>query len=148
MDTKADTISAKTDTNGHEWTPEVDTSYIRSPKWTRMDIISCPFVSNDGLARIQISKGLRAMAFRGQVANQSGEGCRHVVRSSLVVLAGCGIILPTSFQSRKGGDMACVRGPFGACVAIFHNVGEREGSLRMLEAVPFRYCGKQLILID
>jgi hypothetical protein len=37
-----------------------------------------------------------------------------VVRSSFVVLAGCGIIFPTSFQSRKGGDMACIRGPLGA----------------------------------
>ena len=57
MDIKADTISARMDTTGHEWTPRVDTSYISNARWTRMDTISCPFVSNDGPARIQISRG-------------------------------------------------------------------------------------------
>jgi hypothetical protein len=38
---------------------------------------SCPLVSHQGPARIQISRGLRAMASRGEVANQSGEGCRN-----------------------------------------------------------------------
>jgi hypothetical protein len=83
---------------------------------TRMDTISCPFVSDHGPARIQISKGFRAMASRGELLIQSGRGCRNVVRISLVVLAGCGTIFPTSFQSRKGGDMVCVREPVGARV--------------------------------
>jgi hypothetical protein len=67
------------------------------------------------------------MASRGNVANQSGEGCRNVVRSSFVVLAGCGIIRSTGFQPRKGGDMACIQGPLGAfVVAIYHNADERD----------------------
>jgi hypothetical protein len=57
MDIKADTISARMDTNGHEWTPRVDTSYIRSPNGHEWTLFSCPFVSNDGPARTQISKG-------------------------------------------------------------------------------------------
>ena len=69
------------------------------------------------------------MASRGNVANQSGEGRRNVVRNSFVVLAGCGIIRSTGFQPRQGGDMACVRGPLGACVATYHNVGSGEGPL-------------------
>jgi hypothetical protein len=42
MDTKADTISAKMDTNGHEWTRK-----------------QCPFVSPHAPARSQTSKGFR-----------------------------------------------------------------------------------------
>ena len=43
MDIKADTISAKMDTNGHECTPRVDTSYISNAKRTRMDtdVVAC-----------------------------------------------------------------------------------------------------------
>jgi hypothetical protein len=51
------------------------------------------------------------MASSSELPIQSGRGCRNLVRSSFVVLAGCGMIFPTSLQSRKGGDMACVRGP-------------------------------------
>ena len=57
MDIKTDTILARMDTNGHEWTPKVDTSYITDADWTRMDTKWCPFVSSDGAARIQSSKG-------------------------------------------------------------------------------------------
>ena len=69
------------------------------------------------------------MASRGNVANQSGEGRRNVVRNSLVVLAGRGIIRSTGFQPRQGGDMACIRGPLGACVATLHNVDDSEGRI-------------------
>jgi hypothetical protein len=62
MDIKADTILARMDTNGHEWTPKVDTNYIRSPNGHEWTLFSCPFVSHHAPARIQISKGLRAMA--------------------------------------------------------------------------------------
>jgi hypothetical protein len=54
------------------------------------------------------------MASRGEVADQSGQGCRKVIQSSFVVFADCSIISSASFQSCKGGDMACVRGPLGA----------------------------------
>jgi hypothetical protein len=57
------------------------------------------------------------MASRGNVANQSGKDCRNLVRSSFVVLAGCGIIRSTGFQPCKGGDMACIRGPLGALMS-------------------------------
>lgn len=40
---------------------------------------------------------------------QSGEGCRHVAQSSFVVFGGCSTILATSFQARKGGEIACTR---------------------------------------
>jgi hypothetical protein len=62
------------------------------------------------------------MASRGEVASQSGEGYRNVTRSSFVLLPDCGTIFPTSFQSRKGGDMACVRGPLGAFCFIYNMV--------------------------
>jgi hypothetical protein len=76
------------------------------------------------------------------------EGRKKVTRSSFVLLADCGIIFPTSFQSRKGGDMACIRGPLGACVATYHNVGDRAGPLQVLEAVPPCYCRKELKSFD
>ena len=90
------------DTNGHQ---SGHYSGQNGHEWTRK---RSPLVSDDGPARIQISKGLRAMAARGNVANQSGEGCRNVVRSSFVVAAECCIIRSTCFQPRQGGDMACV----------------------------------------
>jgi hypothetical protein len=40
------------------------------------------------------------------------------------------MILPTAFQPRKDGDMACVRGPLGAfVVAIYRKLGDKEGLL-------------------
>jgi hypothetical protein len=56
--------------------------------------------------------------------------------SHFAILAGCGILLPTSFQPSQGGDMVCARGPLDTHVAIFHNVGDGEGLLRVFEAVP------------
>ena len=47
---------------------------------------------------------------------------------------------------RKGmtiSDMACVRGPLGTHVAIFHNVGDGEGPLQSFGAVPLFCCGKK-----
>jgi hypothetical protein len=46
-------------------------------------------------------------------------------------------VLRAGYQPRKGGDMVCVRGPLGTCVATCHNVGDREGPLRVFEVVPF-----------
>ena len=96
----------------------MDTSYISNAKWTRMDTIWCPFVSNDGPARIQISGRLAAMASRGHAAGESGEGRRNLVRGSFVVFVGCGIMRSTGFQPCKGGDVACIRGPSGAFLII------------------------------
>ena len=100
---------------------------------TRADTVFMP--ARDP-ARIQISGRLGAMAPRGRVAYQSSEGRRNLARSSFVAFVGCGIIRSTGFQPCKGGDMACIRGPLGACVAIYHNVGDGEGLLRVFEAVP------------
>ena len=65
-------------------------------------------------------------------------------RRRFAIFAGCGILLPTSFQPCKGGDMACARGPLGACVATCHNVGHGERALRVLEALPPFCCRKAL----
>jgi uncharacterized DUF497 family protein len=83
-----------------------------------MDTKWCPFVSDDGLPMIQISKWLRAIASRYEVLIQSGRGCRNVVRIRFVVLAVYGIISSTTFQPRKGGDMACIRGPLGIRIPV------------------------------
>jgi hypothetical protein len=48
MDIKADTISAKMDTNGHEWTPKVDTGYIRSFNGHENSVHSCPITLQQG----------------------------------------------------------------------------------------------------
>jgi hypothetical protein len=61
-------------------------------------------------------------------------------RSHLAIFAGCGMLLLTSFQPSKGGDMMCARGPLGACVATYREVDNREGSLLVLGAVPFCHC--------
>jgi hypothetical protein len=45
------------------------------------------------------------------VAEQSGPDLGHVTRRSSAVLTGCIMLPSTSFQPRKGGDMACVPGP-------------------------------------
>jgi hypothetical protein len=78
--------------------------------------------------RIQISGRLGAMASRGHAAGESSEGRRNLARGSFVVFVGYGIIRSTGFQSRKGGDMACIRGPLGACVAIYDNVDDGRGT--------------------
>lgn len=84
----------------------------------------CPFASHHDQARIHISNGLRMKASRGYVASQSGESWRNVIRSSCVLLACCGTIFLTSYESRKGGDMTCVRAsletPTQGCGATVH----------------------------
>jgi hypothetical protein len=57
-------------------------------------------------------------------------------RRSLAAFVGRGTIGLGGSKSCKGGDMACIRGPLGACVAIYRKVGDREGPLLALEAVP------------
>ena len=56
-------------------------------------------------------------------------GWQKRTRSHFAIFAGCGILLPTSFQPSKGGDMVCARGPLGACVATLCNHSDKEGSI-------------------
>jgi hypothetical protein len=89
----------------------------------------------------ELLRGFRALSGR-----KMRSGCRKRTWSHLAILAACGIILSTGFQPSKGGDMVCARGPLGACVAIYHKVG--EGPLRSFGAVPFLCCRKTLKSLD
>ncbi len=71
-------------------------------------------VFHHDMGRIWIRRRLGAMASRGHAAGESSEGHKNLAQSSFVILAGCGVICPTSFQPCKGGDRACIRGPLGA----------------------------------
>jgi hypothetical protein len=86
--------------------------------------------------------------FGGQVAEKTRSRLYKRTRGRFAIFAGCGIISPTSFQSCKGGDMVCARGPLGACVAVCHNVDDREGPLRILAAVPLCYGSNALKSFD
>ena len=101
------TLLTITGPRGHQNGHHLHKHGVRCPEGTHNDTSGRHYDP----ARIQISGRLGAMASRGHVAYQSGAGWRNVVRSGFVVLLGCGTIFRTSFQSRKGGDMACVRGP-------------------------------------
>jgi hypothetical protein len=81
-------------------------------------------------------------------SDRLGDIRRNSTRNSFVGFAGCGSIFRTRFQSRKRGDMACVRGPLGACVATCHNVGSREGPLLVFETVPLCHCRTTLKSFD
>ena len=62
------------------------------------------------------------MVSAGGAAEQSVGGHKNVTRGSVSVFASYGIIPSTSLQPRKGGDMACVRGPLGAFCFIYNMI--------------------------
>ena len=51
---------------------------------------------------------------------------------------GYGALWPRGLKPCKGGDMACVRGPLGACVATCHNEINGGG--------PLLYQGRSLLV--
>jgi hypothetical protein len=101
-------------------------------KGTPMDI---KMVSTSLWSSVRPTKG-SPPGFWGLSGRKIRSTSQEWTRSHFAILAGCGILLPTSFQPSKGGDMVCARGPLGACVATCHNVGSREGSLQLFEVVP------------
>ena len=92
-DIKWDTILPKWDTKGHQWTR----------KW-------CPTSLWSRIRPVEGSVGGFRRLSGGKISSRSHKR----TRASLAFFAGCGIILPTSFQPSKGGDMVCARGPLGA----------------------------------
>ena len=69
---------------------------------------------------------LRAAGSLGEASPR--KGTRLFYMSSTchpAVLVSCDTIFLTNLQPRKCGDMACIRGPLGACVATYHNVDDK-----------------------
>jgi len=91
--TRTDTILQKWDTNGHQWTPF----------WCPMRLWSS----------VRPVEGYPCSFWRPGGC-KIGLGSHKRTRSRFAILAGCGILVTTGFQSCKGGDMVCVRGPLGA----------------------------------
>jgi hypothetical protein len=61
---------------------------------------------------------------RGKVASRKSQ---KRTRSRFAIIAGCGILLPTSFQASKGGDMVCARGPLDTlCQVPRHPMRRRK----------------------
>lgn len=92
-DTKWDINLPRWDTKGHQ----------RTQKW-------CP-ASLWSSAR-PVEGYLRS--FRALRGRKPGSRSQKLTRSRFAIPAGCGILLSTSFQPCKGGDMVCVRIPLGA----------------------------------
>jgi hypothetical protein len=53
--------------------------------------------------------------------------------------------LNNSVTAHKDGDRDS--SSLGACVATFHNTGEKEGPLPVLAEVPLCYCGKRTEIV-
>jgi hypothetical protein len=105
-DTKWDTIPPKWDTKGHQ----------RTRKW-------CPTSSWSKVRPVEGFLG----GFRVLSGRKIRSGSQKRTRSRFAILAGCGILLSTSFQPSKGGDMVCARGPLGAYLLFI--LGKNLGHL-------------------
>ena len=109
-DTRWDTIltrcDAKWDTKGHQWTSK-----------------RC-LVSLWSSARLEEGSPL---GFRRLSGRKPGSRSQKLTRSRFAIPAGCGILIPTSFQPCKGGDMVCAQGLLGAYLLFVP--GENQGDL-------------------
>jgi hypothetical protein len=116
-DTKLDTILHRWDTILSRWDTE---GHQQTPKWRPTRLWS-------SMGPVEGSRG----GFLGPSGRKIRSGWPKRTRSHFAIFAGCGILLPTSFQPSKGGDMVCARGPLGACVATYGKVYKNEGPLRV-----------------
>ena len=70
-------------------------------------------VSHVVMVKCWANSGLSAW-FLGAEWQKTRSRYQKRTRGSFAILAACGIIVSTSFQPCKGGDMACIRGPLEA----------------------------------
>ena len=94
----------KWDTNGHHF---AENGTQRDTKGHHFGV-PCHYGQALGQKR-----GIRAVFSRSSGC-KIGLRSHKRTRSRFAIFAGCGIILPTSFQPSEGGDMVCARGPLGA----------------------------------
>jgi hypothetical protein len=85
-------ILTRRDTKGHQWTSKLCPTRL----WSKIRSV-------EGSLR----------GFRGLRGRKIRSGSPKRTRRRFAIFAGCGILLLTSFQPCKGGDMVCARVPLG-----------------------------------
>ena len=107
---------------GHKGTP-TDTISTSPALWSKRRL-------EEGVLR-----GFRALSGR-----KIRSGWQKRTRRRFAFFACCGILLPTSFQPSKGGDMVCARGPLGAQMSPF-------SIMWAIKRDRFRYSNRSLSAI-
>ena len=101
---------------------------------TRRDTPTDTILTSDGvMVKCQADKGL-STRFLGAEWLKTRSRSQKRTRGHFEIFAGCGMILPTGFQSCKDGDMVCTRGPLGAfVVAIYCKLGDNKEGLLLVQ---------------